>query len=232
MIFSYCWQLEYLVSRHEKTILRMLFPWCYNFIRLGKKRVYVTRAAMPGEIHWMNHHIKIDRKRCFRILIGLACMILIIAGQGGVFWLLYYWFTYRTRIDSQSQEYVSFLVSGMVVVVNLILQKVLSVLSKYEFRPTTLEEYVSITAKKTVAIFLNSGIILLFVYLILNTSSIWVANGFVDTLSYSFIYCLFLPHLLKYINYDVLVSSFRRLKMNGNPPEIPQAEANKVFERV
>lgn len=112
---------------------------------------------------------------------------------------------------------------------NLILQKVLSILSKYEFRPTTLEEYVSVSVKKTIAIFLNSGIILLFVYLILNRSSIWITNGFVDTITLSFIYCLIVPHVLKYFDIDILVSGVRRLIMNSNPKQMPQAEANKVY---
>lgn len=77
--------------------------------------------------------------------------------------------------------------------------------------------------KKVIAIFLNSGIILLFVYLILNKTSIWITNGFVDTVTLSFIYALIVPHVLKYIDYDIIVSGIRRLMMNSNPQQMPQA---------
>jgi hypothetical protein len=59
-------------------------------------RVQITRAAMPGEIHWENHFRKYKQKLKFRIFINLGCIVLIVAGQAGIFGLLYYWYFYKS----------------------------------------------------------------------------------------------------------------------------------------
>ena len=80
-----------------------MFPSCYNFVKYMDKRVQISRAAMPAEIHWENHFRLYKHKFWFRVLIGISCMVLIIAGQAGIFGLLYYWFYYKSSFDNTSQ---------------------------------------------------------------------------------------------------------------------------------
>lgn len=93
---------------------------------------------------------------------------------------------------------------------------------------------VSIVRKVTLSVFLNSGVMLLFAYFILDLSSIWVYDGFVDTISYSFLFSTVLPQLYKYCNWGMLKGYYRRWRLRkGNIPEgMTQAEANQVFERT
>ena len=94
--------MEYIISRHENTFLRVLFPKCFNFVRFNDKRVKISRAAMPSELNWDNHFRKYKHKVGYRILIGLACMILILIGQAGIFGLLYYWYLRKAELDTIS----------------------------------------------------------------------------------------------------------------------------------
>ena len=71
-------------------------------MRFNDKRVKISRAAMPSELNWDNHFRKYKHKVGYRILIGLACMILILIGQAGIFGLLYYWYLRKAELDTIS----------------------------------------------------------------------------------------------------------------------------------
>jgi hypothetical protein len=55
---------------------------------------------------------------------------------------------------------------------------------------------------------------LLGAYFIVNLNTVWQTNGFVDTISYTFIYAIFTPHVLKYVNlYNILkLHSYLKIK--------------------
>ena len=117
--------------------------------------------------------------------------------------------------------------------VNSCLYKLFSHLNELEKQPTLLEERVSSACRLTALMFVNSGAMLLIAYLITDLGSIWVYNGFVDTISYSFLFSIVLPQLYKYFSIDVLRGWHQRTKArkSGFPPRTTQQEANKIFER-
>ena len=93
-----------------------------------------------------------------------------------------------------------------------------------EKQPTILEEMISYTCKLTVLVFMNSGVILLLAYLILDMGSVWIYNGFVDTLTYSLLFAVVLPHLCKYCSLDFIRGWYlrRKIRRNGIPKELSQ----------
>lgn len=71
----------------------------------------------------------------------------------------------------------------------------------------------SVTSKVVISIFLNSGVMLLFAYFIIDVNSVWVANGFIDTMTFSYLLVTFMPHVLSYANLDFLVKFIQRTKL-------------------
>lgn len=103
-------------------------------------------------------------------------------------------------------------------------------MTRYEYRPTKLEQYTSMAKKITVCVFLNTGVMLLLAYFIIDLTSVWIYNGFIDTMSYSFLFSIVLPQLYKYADWDALKKRYGRWRV-GRGLKISQQEANSYFER-
>lgn len=98
---------------------------------------------------------------------------------------------------------------------------------------------VSIVSKVTFSVFLNSGVMLLFAYFMLDLGSIWIYNGFVDTISYSFLFAIVLPHVYKYCGWGLVKGWYGRwrLRREGGQGKVEvtgvtQLQANSVFEKT
>lgn len=190
-----------------------MFGCCYNFVRVKGKSVSIKHAALPSEINWHNHEVESRRKHILRFVVKVGCLLLIAVAEGVIFGLLYLTFKKSQTGIQQLDEYISPVLSLAIGLINLALYKVLTLISRYEYRATTLEDKVSVTSKVVISIFLNSGIMLLFAYFILDLKSVWVANGFIDTMTFSYLLVTFMPHVLAYLNFDVIVKAFQRLKL-------------------
>lgn len=173
----------------------------------------IKHAALPSEINWHNHEVESRRKHILRLVVKVGCLLLIAVAEGVIFGLLYLTFKKSQTGIQQLDEYISPVLSLAIGLINLALYKVLTLISRYEYRATTLEDKVSATSKVVISIFLNSGIMLLFAYFILDLKSVWVANGFIDTMTFSYLLVTFMPHVLAYLNFDVIVKAFQRLKL-------------------
>lgn len=86
-------------------------------------------------------------------------------------------------------------------------------MTQYEHRPTKLEQYVSMAKKITVCVFLNTGVMLLLAYFIIDLTSVWIYNGFIDTMSYSFLFSIFLPQFYKFADWDAIKKRYYRWKI-------------------
>lgn len=161
----------------------------------------------------------------------LVCVLLIAAAEGAIFGLLYLTFKrFKTGV-AQIDEYISPVLSIAIGLINTILYRVLTAVSRFEFRATTLEDKASITWKIIVSIFLNSGVLLLFAYFILDLNSVWVANGFIDTMTFSYLLVTFMPHFFSYINIDFIVKLFCRIRVRCGIKKFTQSQANTIYER-
>lgn len=234
MLFRYPEQKQYVLEQHERTLPNLLFPCCFNFIRVKGKLVSVKQAALPSEINWHNHEVESRRKHLCRVFVKVACLLIIAAAEGIIFGLLYLTFKKSQTGIKQLDEYISPVLSLAIGVINLALYRLLTLVSRYEYRATTLEDKVSVTSKVVISIFLNSGVMLLFAYFILDLKSVWVANGFIDTMTFSYLLVTFMPHVLAYINVSVFVKALQRLRLRCSSrklEDISQATANAIHER-
>lgn len=73
-----------------------------------------------------------------RVLIQAATILAIFFGEAIVFLMLYIWFKY-IRGDTSTDTYISPLISLLISLINTLLYQLLSHLTLYEYRPTTLE---------------------------------------------------------------------------------------------
>jgi hypothetical protein len=67
---------------------------------------------------------------------------------------------------------------------------------------------------------------LLGAYFIVNLNTVWQTNGFVDTISYTFIYAIFTPHVLKYVNLYNILKLHSYLKIKSGDANLTQKMAN------
>lgn len=94
--------------------------------------------------------------------------------------------------------------------------KLFSHLSNSELRSTLTEQVASSAWRLTVVMFLNSGMLLFVGYAIFGLDSLWIYSGFVDTLSYSFIFSVVLPQLYKYCSLDIIGGWYPRSKLRSS----------------
>jgi hypothetical protein len=53
----------------------------------------------------------------------------------------------------------------------------------------------------------------MFAYFILDLNSIWVSNGFIETMSYSFMIAIAMPHIIRFLNFDFIKKMYQQLKV-------------------
>lgn len=80
--------------------------------------------------------------------------------------------------------------------------------------------------------FLNEGILLFCAYYIIELPTMWVYNGFVDTLSYAFIFDIVFPHLVKYINLHNITKLYYYYRIHYTNPPYTQKMANTYYEKM
>lgn len=116
----------------------------------------------------------------------------------------------------QLDSFICPLISLSISFTNTCLWKVSAYLDGLEKQSSVVEQMSSSACKLCVMNFVNSGIMLFLAYIIFDPSSIWVYNGFIDTLSYSFLFAIILPQLYTYCSLDVLRGWHLRSKLRRN----------------
>ncbi len=144
--------------------------------------------------------------------------------------MLYFWFK-NGDSTSDLSTYISSLVSAFITGINFLLYEIFLFISKFEYRSVMMEDQISRSVKIIISACLNSGLLLLGAYFILDLQSLWHQNGFVDTISYTFVYAIFTPHFLKYINVYNCIKLYRYFKVKGGNSNYTQKMANLYFEK-
>jgi len=198
-------------------------------------RVYVERAAEPTDIYWENLSVSFnDRvKKSFQTyMITFVCLLI-------AFGITYGVSVIKEQFDSEGEtttfeelfiRIISILTSFLVVVINVILGRVIRLLSAYEKHETYSKYHLSVAVKLTMALFINSGITPLFVNY---GREDWFDSGglmvdiFYNTLSLCFVSpfaYLFNPvHLVKKCKQRSEVKK-------GEDSKLTQRQANHLFE--
>lgn len=146
--------------------------------------------------------------------------------------LYYFWYLLVRPSNDTLEQYISGLISLFMVVVNFILYHFFILISDCESRGLCLEDQISKSIKIIFTVFLNEGILLFCAYYIIELPTMWVYNGFVDTLSYAFIFDIVFPHLVKYINLHNITKLYYYSRIHYTNPPYTQKMANTYYEKM
>ncbi|CAI2378511.1 unnamed protein product [Moneuplotes crassus] len=170
---------ERIVKYFDSTLLMRGLTWIiYNVLRLKNSNIhnrywdgnliYAERAVEPGDIYWENLSVS-SRTRFKKILwtsfIALVCLGVAFGVNLGIRGI-------KKSIDgshkeSLAEEYfirgLSITVSFLIAAINIFLGRVIRMLTSYEHHETYTKYHLSVAFKLTIAMFINTGVIPLFV---------------------------------------------------------------------
>lgn len=240
-------QSDKVVKYFEVNLLRRAFSFLiYDIFRCSSakvdgrywegKRVYIERAAEPGDIYWENLSVTtLERVKTsfYTNLIAFGCLLIAFGINLGLSIL-------KDAIESNDNEtttteeflvrFISILTSFIVVVINVTLGRVIRILSAYEKHETYSKYHLSVAVKLTTALFINTGIIPLFVNY---GRKNWFDNGglMVD-IFYNTITISFISPFVYLFNPVYLVNRIRMCleERKGESSKMTQRQANQLYE--
>ena len=236
-----------LIYKFQMSMVRRAFNFViYNIFRCKDakvderywegQRVIVERAAEPTDIFWENLSVTtIERVKKSLATYGVTALCLLIA-----FGINLGLSILKDSLEDSSGgastgaaaaiRVISIFTSFLVVFINVVLGRIIRILSAYEKHETYTKYHLSVAVKLTIALFVNTGIVPLFVNF---GRKRWFDQGglmvdiFYNTLSVCFVspfFYLFNPvHLIKKLR--VCIEEAR-----GEDSKMTQRQANALFE--
>lgn len=199
------------------------------------QRIYVERAAEPTDVYWENlnvttlERVKIGFKTygitllclliSFGVNLGLSFIKETLEGQDST-----------STIASIFISLITLLTSFFVVFVNVVLGRVVRILSAYEKHETYSKYHLSVSVKLTIALFINTGIVPLFVNF--GRKNYFDQGGLMVDIFYNTFTIAFISPIFYYFNpiYFWKKWSFYREEKRGEDSKLTQRQANLLVE--
>ena len=243
--------LNKVINKMEITIIRALFNFFrYKILRCTPakndarywegKRVYVERAAEPLDVFWENLSVStVDR--VIKQMKTMTITVLILVAVFFVNLALSY---FKQFLEDQARErgddptdillmivrVITFLTSLVVVAINVFLGRIVRILSAKEYHSTYTKYHLSVSFKLVLAMFVNTGLIPLFVNL--GKENWFNSSGLIVDIFYNTLSVAFISPLMYLINPNVAIKKIKQWveRAKGEKSKMSQRQANALFE--
>lgn len=199
------------------------------------QRVYIERASEPTDIYWENLSVTyIQRVKksfttyavtilcllcAFGITLGASILKDLLDSQGGT-----------TNTEAILIRIISILTSFLVIAINVALGKIIRLLSAYEKHETYSKYHLSVAIKLTIALFINSGIVPLFVNF--GREDWFNSGGLMVDIFYITVSLCFVSPFAYLFNPVHMIKGCRKKNeaRKGENSRMTQRQANTLFE--
>jgi hypothetical protein len=199
------------------------------------QRVFLERAAEPGDIYWENLSVTtLERvqKSFYTNLIALGCLVVAFGINLGLSILKD---TFDDNEGSSTSattviRFISVMTSFVVVAINVALGRVVRILSAYEKHETYSKYHLSVAVKLTSALFINTGIIPLFVNF--GRENWFKSGGLMDDIFWNTFTISFISPFVYLFNpvYFVKKIQIWLEERKGENSKMTQRQANTLYE--